>query len=523
MVVISVMCLLLSQAINLRRPNFRSLVNTIFRPTTLASGCKIIFFLFSHHHQSIILPIFLLWCPHTPQAATTRNQEPAPALLFAILSLMLLFRASRQINSRYCTLNNLRMFSFINTIPAEIGDKLSSVDTPALIVSRKALHRNLQRMKDFVDEHNKKGPNISYRPHTKTHKCPSLAKLQVEEYGAQGVCVQVLDEVEAMLNAGVLDLFLSNQIVGAKKISRLCELSKRGKVSIIVDDMGNLQEIAAAAVASGASLDVLVEVNAGQNRCGIDVLQDNGAFCVELAKTIVACPQLTFKGVHCYHGFIQHTRSAEERRQQVQDFPVARAEIAVRALNASGIAVEVVTGGGTGTFSFESASGRYTEIQPGSYCLMDVDYGANQDGMSWFENALFLHTTVISKTSCSGVPTRAVLDAGTKASSYDSGLPVALKRESWVDGSAGQRLRKEAGWAELTHGGDEHIVLTGHYADELTVGQTLRLIPGHVDPTVNMHQYLVIVDDDTTAKEEERAGEPVVVDIWSISGRSPGL
>jgi D-serine deaminase-like pyridoxal phosphate-dependent protein len=434
-------------------------------------------------------------------------------------SFVMILRVSHKINTRYCKFTCHSMYSFVNTVPAAVGDRLSTVDTPALIVSRKALHRNLQKMKDFVDNHNKTGvPRISYRPHMKTHKCPALAKLQIEEYGAEGVCVQILDEAEAMINEGILDVFVSNQIVGPRKIARLCELSKRGKVSIIVDDRENLQQVSEAAVLSGAHIDVLVEVNAGQNRCGVEVLEDNGALCVQLAQAIQACPQLHFKGIHCYHGAIQHTRCATERQQQVMDMPVARATKAVQALTAAGISVEVVTGGGTGTFPYESASGRYTEIQPGSYCFMDVDYGDNADGKSMFENALFLHTMVISKTVGGDGPTRAVLDAGTKASSYDSGMPVPLT--GWVDGHPSRRLG-----CELQNGGDEHSVLLGDYSKDLCVGDTLRLLPGHVDPTVNMHQFLVVVDDAPDHDDDGGAGsdEPVVVDIWSISGRSPGF
>lgn len=426
------------------------------------------------------------------------------------------------------------MHSFVNTVPATLGEKLSSVDTPSLIVNKKILHRNLQKMKDFVNTHNNTNTNrkITYRPHTKTHKCPALAKLQIEEYGATGVCVQILDEAEAMINAGVLDVFISNQCIGSKKIARLCELSKRGQISIIVDDLDNIKQIAAAATSSGATIDVLIEINAGQNRCGVDVLEDKGLLCVQLAQAIEEFPHLHFKGIHCYHGAIQHTRSVTERQQQVLAMPVTRASIAVQALEAAGVAVNVVTGGGTGTFPFESASGRYTEIQPGSYCFMDVDYGENEDGKSIFENALFLHTMVVSKSSTNtestdtnstgvGSGTRVVLDAGTKASSYDSGMPVPLR--GWVDGSPSQRLRG----VELQNGGDEHSVLVGGDAitNTLKVGDTLRLLPGHVDPTVNMHQFLVVVDDEDNG--EEAAGkekkEPVVVDIWSISGRSPGF
>lgn len=425
-------------------------------------------------------------------------------------------RGASFISTVHCSVISRTMSSFVNTLPAAVGDKLSAVDTPALIVNKKALYRNLQRMKEFVDDHNTTSPSspITYRPHTKTHKCPSLAKLQIERFGATGVCVQILDEAQAMLEGGVMDVFLSNQIVGPKKIARLCELAQKGNISIVVDNIENLEQITAAAEASGVDIGVLVEVNAGQNRCGVEVTEDSGvALCVQLAQRIESSPRLIFRGVHCYHGAIQHTRNAEERRQQVLDGPVTRANIAVKALEAVGISTPVVTGGGTGTFKYESASGRYTEIQPGSYCFMDVDYGDNADGMNMFENALFLHSMVISKTVVEGGVSRAVLDAGTKASSYDSGLPVPIR--GWMCGDTSKRLSGKV--AEIQNGGDEHSVLVGEFAKSLSIGSTLRLLPGHVDPTVNMHQYLIVMDD---VQEDE---EPEVVDIWSISGRSPGF
>ena len=413
------------------------------------------------------------------------------------------------------------MSSFINTIPATIGEKLSEVDTPALIVSRPALQRNLQRLQDFVDNHNndqdnnnnnKKKKKLTYRPHMKTHKCPNVANLQINNYNAQGVCVQVLDEAEAMIENGIKDVFLSNSCIGHKKIKRLCDLAKKGQVSVVVDNFDNLQDIVKMTELTNTRIDVLIEVNAGQNRCGIDVVDDNGVKCVELARVIESSSQLSFKGIHCYNGAIQHTRSKEERCQQVMDMPVERATIAVKALNDAGISVQVVTGGGTGTFPFESSSGIYNEIQPGSYCFMDVDYGVNEDGQDVFENALFLHAMVISKSDSGSGPVRAVLDAGLKASSYDSGMPVPIV--GFVDGHVSKRLTPDI--VELQNGGDEHSVLVGDYAKNFTVGETVRLIPGHVDPTVNMHQYLVVVDDDGTGDE------PAVVDIWTVAGRSPG-
>jgi 3-hydroxy-D-aspartate aldolase len=287
--------------------------------------------------------------------------------------------------------------------------------------------------------------------------------------------------------------------------------------------MDNLRQIAQASSECNAFIYVLIEVNAGQNRCGINVLDDNGRLCIELAQMIEACPQLHFKGIHCYHGGIQHTRNAKERRQQVLDGPVFHAMKAIEALKTVGVTPEVVTGGGTGSFPFECESGCFNEIQPGSYCFMDADYGANDDTHNLFENALFLHTMVVSKRK-----SRVVLDAGTKASSYDSGLPIPLI--GWINGCKSMRIGKDM--VELQKGGDEHSILVGEYANKLSIGETLRLIPGHVDPTVNMHNFLVLVDEVDNQNNNDTATsinncisqkEPIVVDIWPITGRSPGL
>lgn len=261
----------------------------------------------------------------------------------------------------------------------------------------------------------------------------------------------------------------------------------------------------------GVTLNVLIEVNGGQQRCGINVHDGLGGtdLCVSLAREIIdSGPELTFKGIHCYGGFLQHIRSADERRARVLAEPVAAARVAVDGLLSAGILCEVVTGAGTGSYKTEVEGSVHNELQPGSYCFMDADYGNNSDGYDVFENALFIHSTVISKSVDS--ETRAVLDAGLKAISLDSGPPQAI--EGFIDGT-----RKLAD-VEFLNGGDEHGILSGRVA-HLQVGDTVRLIPGHIDPTVNMHQFLVVVDTD----EKDPSGEPIVVDVWDISGRSPGF
>ncbi len=432
------------------------------------------------------------------------------------------------------------------SVPARIGDKLSAVDTPALIVNRKALLRNLQRMADLVSRSPTK---ILLRPHSKTHKCPELARLQVEKYAAVGVCCQKLDEMECMLQHGINDVFLSNECVGTLKINRLCELAKKfplGKLSVVVDDPTNVLELGERARRYNVMLDVLVEVNGGHNRGGVNVLFDNAAQCVDIAKTIESySPYLRFKGIHCYGGYLQHIRKCDQRLQLLTDGPVRCASVAQRALAAEGISCDVITGAGTGTFKMEMASMVFNEIQPGSYCMMDRDYGDNEDGTGEFDNALFIHTTVTSK-AVDGA-NRAVVDAGMKACSHDSGPPVLIR--GFMDG--GDRV----GGVKVLSGGDEHGIIVSSSsqgilednsssgsnnggnsssspgspagADEgsgfissLRVADTVRLVPGHIDPTINMHHFLVVMDEDPTAGP---GSEPIVVDIWPILGRSPGF
>ena len=246
-------------------------------------------------------------------------------------------------------------------------------------------------------------------------------------------------------------------------------------------------------------------------RCGVNVSRQMGGTdaCVEIAREIISSsPCLTFKGIHCYGGFLQHIRSETERRQKVLAEPVENARIALDALIAAGITCDIVTGAGTGSYKMEVEGGVHNELQPGSYCFMDVDYSKNERGYEVFENALYIHTMVISKAVSHS--TRAVVDAGMKALSLDSGPPSPLN--GFIDGT---NVMTDV---EFLNGGDEHGILCGNVCD-LKVGDTVRLIPGHIDPTVNMHHVLVVVDRTTN----DPAEEPVVVDLWDISGRSPGL
>jgi D-serine deaminase-like pyridoxal phosphate-dependent protein len=367
--------------------------------------------------------------------------------------------------------------------PAEIGMPLEAVDTPALIIDLDPFERNLRRMADAVA-----GTKVKLRPHAKTHKCPVIALRQMAA-GAVGVCCQKVGEAEALVYGGVKNVLVSNEIVGASKIMRLAALAREAWVGVCADDPGNVDQLSAAAGSLGVTLAVLVEVNVGADRCGVPP----GAPVLALARRIAGSPGLRFAGLQAYQGSAQHLRRFDERGAAI-----ARAVEAVRLtvdlLERHGLACELVSGAGTGTYPFEAASGVYNELQVGSYLFMDADYGRNFNAggtqAADFEQSLFVLATVMSHP----VPERAVLDAGLKAVSVDSGLPLV----------AGHPAVEYAGAS------DEHGTLALHGAT-LALGQKLKLVPGHCDPTVNLHDWFVCC----------RNGR--VEALWPITGRGAGF
>jgi D-serine deaminase-like pyridoxal phosphate-dependent protein len=351
----------------------------------------------------------------------------------------------------------------VQTIPARVGDSVDDIDTPALVVDLDALERNLDLMAGAT-----RGAGVALRPHAKSHKCPAIAELQMER-GAVGVCCQKVGEAEAFVAAGIRDVLVTNEIVGAPKLARLAALAKSARIGVLVDDAANVRHLGAAAKAAGASLDVLVEVDVGAGRCGVAP----GAPAVALAQLIARTPPLAFRGLHAYHGAAQHLRAPEARRAAI-----ARAAELARetkaGIEAAGVACPVVTGAGTGTWQLERDSRVFTELQPGSYVFMDADYHRNAlaPDEHHFEQSLFVLAQVMSAP----VRERAVVDAGLKAFSFDSGLPL-------VHGTAGLEYAKAS---------DEHGVLTvAPGRDPPLPGDRVWLIPGHCDPTVNLYDWIV--------------------------------
>ena len=357
--------------------------------------------------------------------------------------------------------------------PAEIGMTIEQVDTPALVVDLPAYERNLARLAGRVAE-----SGVRIRPHSKTHKSPAIAHDQIDR-GAVGVCCQKVGEAEVMVEGGVADVLVSNQVVGGRKIARLAALARHARVSVCVDDAGNLAEIGAAAEAFGSEIGVLVEIDVGMARCGVPP----GEAAVRLAKAADGTAGLRFAGLQAYHGGAQHIRDHAERRAAVMD-AAELTRSTIDELARAGLACETIAGGGTGTLEFDLEAGVLNELQAGSYIFMDADYAGVLDD---FEHSLFVRATVMSAPTAS----RRVTDAGLKALAFDSGLPL-------VHGIEG---------ASYVGPSDEHGTLTIGNSVELGLGDAVMLIPGHCDPTVNLYDWYVGVRDG------------VVERVWPVAAR----
>jgi D-serine deaminase-like pyridoxal phosphate-dependent protein len=351
----------------------------------------------------------------------------------------------------------------MQSLPARIGDPVDGIDTPALVVDLDALERNLDLMASAV-----RGAGVALRPHAKSHKCPDIAHAQIER-GAVGICCQKVGEAEAFVAAGIRDVLVTNEIVGAAKLERLAQLARKARVGVLADDAATVRHIGAAARLAGVAIDVLVEIDVGTQRCGTAP----GAPALAIAEVIARTPGLSFRGIQAYHGAAQHLRSPEERRAAIARAAALAAETRA-AIEAAGIACPTVTGAGTGTWQHERDSGVYTEVQPGSYVFMDADYQRNAlaPDQHHFEQSLFVLASVMSAPR----PERAVVDAGLKAFAFDSGPPL-------VYGAQGLTYAKAS---------DEHGVLAvAPDARPPMIGDRLWLVPGHCDPTVNLYDWIV--------------------------------
>ncbi len=352
-------------------------------------------------------------------------------------------------------------------VPALPGMTEAEVQTPCLILDLDALERNVERMGALA-----RASGVRHRSHGKMHKSVDVQKLQERLGGACGICCQKVSEAEAFARGGIRDILITNEVTEAAKIDRLARLPLLGaRIIVCVDDPANVGDLSAAAMRHGTILECLVEVECGAGRCGVS----SPAEAVALARAIAGADGLRFSGLQAYQGAMQHLRDPVERtRAAAAATAIARATL--EALLREGFDCDIVGGGGTGSWHPEAEAGVLNEVQCGSYAFMDADYGRvrNSEGQRFdageWENALFLLTSVMSHAR----PDRAIVDAGLKVQSVDSGLPVIYGRDD----------------VEYMSCSDEHGVVADP-GGALRVNDRLRLVPGHCDPTCNLHDWYV--------------------------------
>jgi D-serine deaminase-like pyridoxal phosphate-dependent protein len=357
---------------------------------------------------------------------------------------------------------------------------VSDVPTPALVLDLAALDRNIRRMAAFFAE-----SPCRLRPHVKAHKTPAIARRQLAAGSCAGLTCATTGEAEAVASF-CDDVLIANEIAGVGACARLAELARRvyarnpgATLTVAVDSVACLDGIAVEARKAGVIIGILVDVNVGQNRCGVNSEHD----ALVLARSVADARGVRLRGVMGYEGHAQPIRDRLERTAAAQRAMSILTAVARRLRN-EGLACEVVSAGGTGTYDISGRTRDVTEIQAGSYVLMDSDYA---DVGVPFEQAFWVLGTVVSRPE----PDRLVADCGHKAVTKDHGLPGV----SDIDG------------ATITALNDEHAVIRVPRDTALQVGDRIRLIPSHTDPTVNLHDAFYVVD----------AGR--VVDRWAIVAR----
>ena len=358
-----------------------------------------------------------------------------------------------------------------------IGMHKTELDTPALLIDLDKMEANIQTMANYF-----RTVNADLRPHVKTHKTPIIAHKQIAA-GAIGVTCAKLGEAEAVIHAGIRDVLIANQIVGPQKIARLINLAKHSEIMVAVDNPQNVQAIAEAAAAKGATVRMLIEVNIGMDRCGVEP----GEPTLTLADQIRQCPNLVFEGLMGYEG---HTVAKPNRSERD-----AAAREAMRHLldtkhylEKHSVEVPIMSGGGTGTFNITGSIPEMTEVQAGSYVLMDSTY-RNVEGVGdHFDCALSVLATVVSRPNRS----RMVVDTGLKVLAKEFGIPQPVG----VTGVEMTGLSEEHGQIRVS---DENV--------SLKPGDTLEILPTHCCTTVNLHDRYYGI----------RNG--IVESVWEISAR----
>jgi D-serine deaminase-like pyridoxal phosphate-dependent protein len=350
---------------------------------------------------------------------------------------------------------------------------LADLVTPALIVDVPALDHNIATMARFFA-----GGPCRLRPHVKAHKTPAIARRQLAAGACVGLTCATVAEAEAVAPL-TADILIANEVIGAGKWARVAALARSIRVTTAVDSRRGVEGLAAAAESAGTRIGVLVDLDVGQGRCGVRPGQE----AVSLARLVTMAPALELRGVMGYEGHVQPMRDRAAREASAQASMRALVDTAA-LLREAGLPCPIVSAGGTGTYDISGRVPGVTEIQAGSYALMDTDYG---DVDVPFVPTFFVLGTVVSRPALD----RVVLDCGHKSATKDHGHPV-------VDGIAGARV---------TAFNDEHAVVSVPPECTVAIGDRVRLRPSHTDPTVNLHDVFYAVEGDR------------IVDIWPIVAR----
>lgn len=366
----------------------------------------------------------------------------------------------------------------------DVKGKLSKNDlpTPALMVDLDAFESNVAKMIGYV-----KGKGRAIRPHAKTHKCAEIGKYLIRQ-GAVGACAAKITEAEALANEGVTGLLVTTAVIGKPKIERaMALLKRRPETMLVVDNAQNVRDLNDAAAAAKLKVNVAIDLFVG-GRTGIV----GGAPAVSLGELIAQQPHLKLAGIQAYAGHASHTPGFENRKRVSIEAMTPAVETR-RTLEAKGIACPWLSGGSTGTYNIDTEIDGITELQPGSFMFMDVDYNriggqSSAEIYNDFRNALFVAATVVSKPK----DDMAIVDGGLKAFSTDKPFPPRWR-----------------GGEELTYAfaGDEHGRITSKVGKSVNVGDRLEFIIPHCDPSVNLYDRIYAV-----------RGEQVEA-VWKVTAR----
>ena len=363
-------------------------------------------------------------------------------------------------------------------IPAKIGMNVNEIQTPCLVIDYNKFEKNILKMKNFVLNN-----NVKLRPHAKMHKSFNVADFQIKFGGAHGICCQKVSEAEVFARQGIKDILITNQVTDLFKINRLTSVSSDEiKLGCCVDDEENIININKSAKEKNTQIDLYIEFDCGANRCGIQSFN-------EIEKLILLINKLNFVnfvGFQAYNGSIQHIEDFITRKEEVK-----KTSIKINRLKDKfNIFSPIITGVGTGCFDLEVSENVYDEIQVGSYAFMDAHYSSLKhdnklNNTNDFENSLFVLSSVMSNA----INKQAVVDAGLKSIAVDSGLPKVFASD-----------------VDYLKCSDEHGIINDP-ENSLNINDKLFLIPGHCDPTCNLHDWYVVMKNDT------------VIDIWPVSAR----